>query len=145
MIDRIEACLNTAEMWAKPFEDYLKRLDEYQQGLNNNQFNVHKDIASHTFEDLEKSYQIRIPMPGARSEDIDVTCRGNDTIEIRYKSDHASKKANKFCANFNRRFTVPSMDQGEDAVDVALENGVLCVSVKKTPKTEARAIPIKVR
>ena len=142
MINRvIGTCLNDRDIW----KDVEKIFNGLNEEFNNNQFNVHQSIVSHTFEDLENSYQIRIPMPGARSEDIDVTCRGNDIIEIRYKSDHASKKTNKFCANFNRRFTVPNMDPSEDAVDVALENGVLCVSVKKTPKTEARVIPIKVR
>ena len=80
----------------------------------------------------ENGYEVEIPVPGFRPEDVEVTYQ-DDVVSINAKSDRRS---------FSRSFTVPE-DVDPEQIEARVNNGMLVLSLARRPEAQPRRINVK--
>jgi len=91
-------------------------------------------------------YELKVELPGIAKEDADLHVEGK-TLTLKTHSKYQNPAGFKTVAwEFDRPNYAMSVDLPEMA-DIAtlgakLENGILCVTVKKRPETQAKKISI---
>jgi HSP20 family molecular chaperone IbpA len=80
----------------------------------------------------ENGYEVEIPVPGYKAEDVDVTFQ-DDVISVSAKSDRRS---------FSRSFTVPE-DVDPDTIAARVSNGMLVLTLSRRPEAQPRRISVK--
>jgi len=80
----------------------------------------------------ENGYQVEVPVPGFKPEDVDVTF-ADDVLSVNAKSERRS---------FSRSFTVPE-DVDPDTIEAAVTNGMLVLTLTRRPETQPRRIAVK--
>lgn len=79
----------------------------------------------------EDGYEVEVPVPGYTSDEIEVNLKDGVLT--------ASGKKNR--RRFSRSLMIPD-DVDTESVDVKIENGILRLSLKRHPSTEARKIHV---
>lgn len=96
----------------------------------------------------ENAYHVELDVPGIQRENVDVTLdKGTLTITVERKheeTDNARKgwREERYYGKVTRSFTMPDTID-PDSVAAELNNGVLHVSVTKSPAAQPRKIEIK--
>jgi HSP20 family molecular chaperone IbpA len=80
----------------------------------------------------QDGYDVEIPVPGFRPEDIDITYQ-DGVITVSGRSDRRS---------YSRSLTVPD-DVDEEQIDANVEHGVLTLHLKQLPQRQPRRISIR--
>lgn len=79
----------------------------------------------------DDGYEIEMPVPGFRPEDLDITYQdGVLTVSGRNEK-----------RNFSRSLSLPD-DVDEDRIEARVEHGVLCLTVKQHPKQQPKRITV---
>lgn len=98
--------------------------------------------------ETEKEYVINAELPGVKKEDLKVNlAQGMITIEGERKQEKNEKgekfhRVERLYGSFLRRFSLPDNIKA-DAVRSEFKDGVLCVHIPKTEKTQPKQIPIQ--
>ncbi len=107
--------------------------------------------AGHTSAGLwedENAYHIELDVPGVQRENVDVTFdKGALTIATERKHDEATSdrkgwREERFYGKVTRSFTLPETIDVE-SIAAELTNGVLSVTVAKSPAAQPRKVEIK--
>jgi len=100
-------------------------------------------------EETEKEFLISAEIPGISKDDVhvDIT-EGVITIkgERKYEKEEKGKKFHRIersYGSFGRSFTLPD-NVDENKIKASFKDGMLNLTIPKTPKTEPKAIEIKV-
>ncbi len=80
----------------------------------------------------EDGYDVEIPVPGFRPEDIDITYQ-DGVITVSGRSERRT---------FTRSLSVPE-DIDEERIDASVEHGILTLHLKQLPQRQPRRISIK--
>lgn len=80
----------------------------------------------------EHGYDVEIPVPGFKPEDVDVTYQ-DDVVSVNAKSERRS---------FTRSFTVPE-DVDPEKIEARVENGMLVLTLARRPEAQPRRIAVK--
>ena len=80
----------------------------------------------------EDGYDVEMPVPGFRPEDIDLTYQ-DGVIAVTGRNDRRS---------FTRTLSVPD-DVDEEQIDAHVEHGILTIHLKQTPQRQPRRISIR--
>lgn len=98
----------------------------------------------------EDAYVAEVEMPGMKAEDFRVevlegvlSIRGERRQEKEEKT-RRWHRTERVYGSFERRIALPSSVDAEK-VEAAYKDGVLKVTVPKTPGTKARTVPVKVK
>lgn len=97
--------------------------------------------------ETDSGYEIQAPVPGFAPEEIDVTFQdGLLTIRAEHKQEEQSRQGQTLRREFLRADSIRQLDlSGEidpDHIQASVENGLLTVTVPKTPRVQPRRIPI---
>ena len=129
-----------------PIEDIFSNLGlrpfqrELQQTMNN------LDMRMDVTED-DKSYCIKIDVPGVKKEDIDVLVEGNQvTISAEIKRDKARENdkdlyTERYIGKAFRSFTLPS-EVDSSKSDAHYDGGVLTLTLPKTANTVSKRLSV---
>ncbi len=79
----------------------------------------------------ENGYEIEMPVPGFRPEDLDVSYQ-DGVITVSGRNDRRT---------FTRSLTVPD-DIDEENIQATVEHGMLVLTLSETPQKQARRIPV---
>lgn len=115
-------------------------------GLRVGHFNTASSPAG-IWED-ENAYHIELDVPGVQREDIDITLdKGALTITLERKheeseSDRKGWREERFYGKLARTFTLPETIDS-DGISAEMNDGVLHVSVAKSPAAQPRKVEIK--
>jgi HSP20 family protein len=96
----------------------------------------------------ENAYHVELDVPGISRENVDVTLdKGTLTIAVERKheeSDNTRKgwRDERYYGNVTRSFTLPDTIDA-DSISAEMNNGVLHVSVAKSPAALPRKVEIK--
>ncbi len=137
----------------RPFEEMQKVIDKFFEEfpriwpvtLSAETFVPAVDIS-----ETDKSYEFEIELPGMKKEDVDIeiddgvlTIRG-EKREERKEEKKGYKKIERNYGKFERSFSLPS-DIDEKNISAKFENGVLNISIPKSPESKSakRKIDIK--
>jgi HSP20 family protein len=97
----------------------------------------------------DEQYVVTAELPGMNAEDIHVeleggalTIRGEKKLE-RDVTGERRRTLERWFGAFERIFMLPS-DAGGEAVQAALEDGVLTVTIAKRPRRSERAVEIEI-
>ena len=100
--------------------------------------------------ETDKSFEVKIDVPGVETKDIDITLVDN-LLTIRGERQSAIEESddNFYCTersfgSFVRRVELPSEVDAKH-VDAKIENGVLCLQLIKSAKAKAKEVRIKVK
>jgi HSP20 family protein len=102
--------------------------------------------AMNVWED-EKAWFIEAELPGYRMEDLDISVLA-DQVTVKGKREVAEPQGATFLRRerasneFERTWTFPA-DVSADGVEAALNNGVLLLTLPKSPKVQPRKITVK--
>jgi len=77
------------------------------------------------------SYEIEMPVPGFKPEDIDITYQ-DGVITVAGRNERRS---------FTRMLTVPE-DVDEDSIQANVENGIMTITMRQHPKAQPKKISI---
>jgi HSP20 family protein len=94
------------------------------------------------------AYVFKADLPGIQEKDVDVSFTGNRlTVSGKREEERREEKETYYsfersCGSFSRSFTLPAGVDPEKAT-AALKDGVLTISVPKTPETQPRRIPVQ--
>jgi HSP20 family protein len=96
----------------------------------------------------ETGYFIEAELPGFKMEDIDISVLGDQvTIKARRRAPKIENatylRTERHHGEFTRTFTLPGPVQ-VDKVEASLIDGVLTVTLPKTPEVQPRKITVKV-
>jgi HSP20 family protein len=97
--------------------------------------------------ETDDAYLFMADVPGLRDQDIDISVTGSRiSINGRREQDQRQEGQNFFHAErsygqFTRTFTLPDGCRMDD-VQANLDNGVLTVTVPKTPEVQARKVQV---
>jgi HSP20 family protein len=80
----------------------------------------------------EDGYDVEIPVPGFRPQDIDITIQ-DGVITVSGRSERRT---------FTRSLSVPD-DIDEEAIDAHVEHGILTLHLKQLPQRQPRRISIR--
>jgi len=111
------------------------------RGTNGNRFAL--DV-----EELDDRYVVEAEMPGVDKKDVDVILQDHLlTIRLNEKGESEKKDKNYVCkerweGSASRSLALPFSADGE-AVDAALKDGVLKVTVKKLPASRTKKIAVQ--
>jgi HSP20 family protein len=95
----------------------------------------------------EKAWFIEAELPGYRMEDLDISVLA-DQVTVKGKREVAEPQGATFLRRerasneFERTWTFPA-DVSADGVEAALNNGVLLLTLPKSPKVQPRKITVK--
>jgi HSP20 family protein len=93
------------------------------------------------------SYEIHMPFPGAKPEDVTITAQG-DTVTLKWETKAQPPKDSRQVwsgmryGEFQQSFTLPS-DINADAAEAHLSDGVLSIYLPKVESAKATSIKIK--
>lgn len=93
------------------------------------------------------AYVFRADLPGVKEEDLDISVTGNRiTVSGRRQEEDRQEGENYYTYEraygaFRRSFTLPSDVDAENA-KAQLQNGVLTITIPKTPEAKPKKIPI---
>jgi HSP20 family protein len=96
----------------------------------------------------ENAYHVELDVPGIQRENVDVTLdKGTLTITVERKheeTDNSRKgwREERYYGKVTRSFTMPDTIDA-DSISAEMNNGVLHVSVTKSPAAQPRKIEIK--
>ena len=106
-------------------------------------------VPSVDFSESDDAYVARVEIPGLEPKDVQVTLqenvltvKGEKKEEIKQKDERYYRMERSYGA-FSRSIRLPSPVDGTK-VSAVFHNGVLTVTVPKTPEAKAATIPIKV-
>jgi len=128
------------------FQDILRegKLPQTKNGeARETTWHPHVDVIEN-----EKAYLIQVELPGVASEDVELTLekqvltlKGSKSLPALDEgvTRHLHERAS---GTFERTFRFPSPVQGE-GVEAAFHNGLLTITVSKTPEAQPRKIEIK--
>ena len=97
--------------------------------------------------ETDEEYVVSVELPGVEEKDFDVSLEDQVlTIRGEKKSEHTEEKAGyrhveTVAGSFERRLALPA-EVDADAVKARFKNGVLRVTVPKTPQVQPRTIPV---
>lgn len=90
----------------------------------------------------DKKFEIEVDLPGVDPAEIDVTAaHGELSIKAERKWSRNSDKP-MFYRSFSKIFSIPSVDYND--ISATYSNGVLKITIPKSPKTIPKKIEIKV-
>ncbi len=96
----------------------------------------------------DKHYVVTAELPGTKREDVTVelsegvlTIRGEKKSEREEKSERRCYVERSF-GSFSRAFTLPS-DADADRIAAGFKDGVLTITIDKTPEQKARTVDVK--
>lgn len=98
--------------------------------------------------ETKDGFVFKADIPGVKESDVDVTLTGNRlAISGKRHSEHEDKTDTYYAyersyGDFSRTFTLPDGIDGK-SMAADLKDGVLTVSVAKTPEASTRKIPIQ--
>ncbi len=112
---------------ATPWTPYRELLgfDPFQTLRNNWAFEY--DVTR-----TESGYEVEVPVPGFKSEQIDITFKEN-VLSVNAKSERRS---------FSRSFTVPD-DVDQNQIEARVIDGMLTMNLQRRPEAQPRRIPVK--
>ena len=96
----------------------------------------------------EGAYHIELDVPGIQRENVDITLDKGTlaiTLERKHEESHSDRKGwreERFYGKLARRFTLPETID-TDSITAELNDGVLHVSVAKSPAAQPRKVEIK--
>ena len=100
--------------------------------------------------ETENEVVVKIPMPGIKPEDVDITITG-DTLSVKGKTkeENESKEKNytrKECSygSFSRTVTLPNGLQSDQA-EAAFEDGILKLTIPKSEEVKPKQIKVTAR
>lgn len=99
-------------------------------------------------EESDTQYRIDFDLPGVKKNDVKIEIRGNQLTvsgERRHEREEKSQgrtNRERFYGSFVRSFALPT-DVRSDQVEASYEDGVLQITVPKTPETSSKQIPIR--
>ena len=110
------------------------------------------NVASHLpFANLAKkdksTFTVEVDLPGDKKEDIDINIHDNtlNISAVRNMSKEVKEEdyymQESFYGKIARTFILPE-DIDKDEVDAKLDDGRLCITLKKIPSAKAKSIPI---
>ena len=104
------------------------------------------EVPAATFTEKPDEYELKIQIPGIAKDEAELHIDGK-TLTLKTHSKYQNPAGFKqIAAEFERSNYAISVDLPEMAdaktLSAKLENGLLCVSVKKRPETQARKIEI---
>jgi HSP20 family protein len=94
------------------------------------------------------AYVFKADLPGIQEKDVDVSFTGNRlTVSGKREEERREEKETYYSfersyGSFSRSFTLPAGVDAERAT-AALKDGVLTITVPKTPETQPRRIPVQ--
>ena len=92
------------------------------------------------------SYEIHMPMPGAKPEDVTITAQGN-TVTLKWETKTQQPKdarqvwSGMHYGAFQENFTLPT-DINADAAEAHLSDGVLSLHLPKAEGAKAKSIQV---
>ena len=98
----------------------------------------------------EDKFVVKAELPGMKEEDIDVSVRGDTlTIKGERKAESEVKEEDYYCCersygSFFRSVAIPS-NVDTKKIEASYENGVLEVSLPKTPEIKPKKISVSVK
>jgi len=100
-----------------------------------------------TLWDTGAALALRADLPGVRDEDLNVTLtRDVLTVSGRRKTEapsgYSAHRQERLPLEFSRSFTLPCKVNG-DEIDASLKDGVLTITMPKTPDSQPRQITVK--
>ncbi len=136
----------------RPFEEMQKMIDKFFEEFPR----ILPTLSTETFvpavdiSETDKSYEFEVELPGMKREDIEIEV--NDGIltvkgekrEEKKEEKKGYKKIERSYGKFERSFSLPQYID-EKNISAKFENGLLNVSIPKSPeaKTSSRKIEIK--
>jgi len=128
------------------FDRVLNNLFDEKQVLN-------RKIPAVDISESKESYILELDLPGFSEKDVEVKVEDNklniSSIHVESKDKGAEqKKETEYLVKernhsvFSRNFILPK-DADREAITGSFENGVLTVSITKSPAEQARSIKIK--
>ena len=104
------------------------------------------ELATNVRED-DDAFYVEMEVPGVKPEDIDLTCIGTElTLKISRPAPKEDKnvrylRRERTFGNMVRTITLP-IDSAPKEMDAAIENGVLCVRLKKPEAVKVQKIAV---
>jgi HSP20 family protein len=103
---------------------------------------------SFEIKETKESYVFKADVPGIKESDIEVTLTGNRLNVSGKREEERREQTDRYYTyersygNFSRAFTLPDgIDAG--SVQADLKDGVLTISVKKTPEAQPKKIAVQ--
>ena len=130
--------------WAE-FDALLNRVSGARYGMSNARSEFMPPVNVH--EDAD-SLSLEAELPGMKREDIEIefennvlTIRGEKTVTREETEGDRVHVWERQYGSFQRSFTLPRTVRGE-GITAAFENGILTVTMPKTPEAKGRKIEI---
>ena len=103
-------------------------------------------VPTATFAEKPAEYELKVQIPGIAKEDVDLHMEGK-TVTLKTRSKYQNPAGfRQVAAEFERANYAMSADLPEMAdtstLTAKLENGVLSITVRKRPETQAKRIAI---
>ncbi len=132
------------------FDRVLNNLFEDNQGVGQA---VKRRNPSVDITESKEAYALEVELPGLSEKDIDVKVEDNKLIissvnDEKEVQESSKTEENKFLLKersnlaFSRSFILPK-DANAEEISGSFKNGVLTVSIKKSPEKQPRSIKIK--
>ncbi|MGC8611655.1 MAG: Hsp20/alpha crystallin family protein [Athalassotoga sp.] len=137
----------------RPFEEMQKVIDRFFEEFPRiwpTTLSAETFVPAVDISETDKSYEFEVELPGMKREDVNIeiddgilTIRG-EKKEERKEEKKGYKKIERSYGKFERSFSLPS-DIDEKNISAKFENGVLNISIPKSPeaKSAKRKIEIK--
>ena len=105
-------------------------------------------VPSFEVKETPAAYVFRADLPGIKEDDLDIQLLGN-RLTIGGKRESEKKEDNetyhlyeRSYGSFSRSFTLPE-EVSANKVDAHLQNGVLTLTVMKSPEAKPHKVPVK--
>lgn len=120
-----------------PFRDFsFPRYDEF--------------VPAFEVKETSKAYVFKADLPGIKEDDVEVSLTGN-RLMVSGKREEEKKDENeryftseRSYGSFSRTFTLPG-DVAADQVVADLKDGVLSITIPKSPEAQSKKIPIQAK
>lgn len=99
---------------------------------------------------IEDSYEIKVELPGVKTEDVDVSVHDNNLTvrgEKRFEREETDRNfffSEREYGSFQRTFRLPP-DASSDKIDAEFKDGVLCLKITKESPTKSAGRKINIR
>lgn len=136
----------------RPFEEMQKVIDRFFEEFPRilPTFSTETFVPAVDISETDKSYEFEIELPGMKREDIEIevsdgilTVKG-EKKEEKKEEKKGYKKIERSYGKFERSFTLPQYID-EKNISAKFENGLLNISIPKSPEAKASSRKIEIK